>query len=345
MPMSSAEILIVDDNRMNITVLVEVLRDEYRLRVANNGEQALKLVESKKPDLILLDVMMPDMDGYQVSARLRSRAEFRDIPVIFLTALDEEQDKVKAFEVGAVDYVTKPFERLEVKARVRTHIALKQARERLSAHNQTLEQIVQQRTHDLRESRLEVIMKLSRAADFRDDVTGLHIQRVGRSSALLARELGLDSTFCEEIGLASPMHDVGKIGIPDSVLKKPAVYNDEERAIMQTHTLIGAEILSDGTSSVMRMAERVARSHHEHWNGNGYPQGISGEDIPIEGRITAICDVFDALTSTRPYKDAWPDEKARDYICEASGEQFSPECVDAFASCYDEISNIRHTLV
>ena len=338
------EILIVDDNKLNIAVLVEVLRDEYRLRVANNGLQAMKLVEAARPDLILLDVMMPEMDGYEVSRRLRSRREFRDIPVIFLTALEEEHDKVRAFEVGAVDYVTKPFERLEVKARVQTHLALKEARERLASQNRILEEKIRLRTWELEESRLEAIMRLSRAAEYRDDVTGMHIQRVGKTTTILARTLGLDGVFCEHIGLASPMHDVGKIGIPDNILKKPARHTLEEQSIMRTHAKIGADMLSGSSSLVMQMAERIALTHHERWDGEGYPQGLSGTAIPIEGRITTVCDVFDALTSKRPYKEAWAHDEARRYIEEGSGIRFDPECVSAFLEAFEEMSRIRSEL-
>jgi putative two-component system response regulator len=341
-------ILIVDDTPANIRVLGEVL-SSYERFVATTGEKALERARSSTPpDLILLDVMMPGMDGFEVCRRLKEDEATRDIPVIFVTAMGEVADETEGLELGAVDYVTKPFSPSVVRARVRTHIALRDARTALEDVNVLLEEKVSQRTRQLREALTQVkeashetILRLSRAAEFKDDSTGKHLLRMSHVAALVARAVGLDDDECELILNAAPMHDVGKIGIPDHVLLKPGSLSVEEWQVMRRHCAMGVQILTESQHEVIRLGEIVARSHHERWDGSGYPKGLAGEDIPLAGRVVAIADVFDALASRRPYKPAFSVERSLQIIREGSGAHFDPRIVEAFFSIEEEILEIH----
>ncbi len=327
-------ILVVDDVPINVDVLDGVLNQDYEIKAAINGERALEIAHSKAPpDLILLDVMMPGIDGYEVCRRLKADIATRKIPVIFITAMGEIEDETKGFEVGAVDYITKPISPPIVKERVKTHLALYD-------QNRELEQKVKERTSELNSTRLEIIQRLGVASEYKDEETGLHIVRMSNYTQLIARAAGMGEDETELLLNAAPMHDVGKIGIPDSILLKPGKLNADEWEIMKTHTTIGAEILGKDTSELLSTARLITITHHEKWNGAGYPKGLSAEEIHKYGRIVAIADVFDALTSKRPYKEALPFEKAVDEIKRSSGTHFDPSYADAFLNSIPQITNI-----
>ncbi len=335
-------ILIVDDLPKNIQVLGNILRDKgYNIYAATSGNKALELVQIEKPDLILLDIQMPEMDGFEVCKRLKESELTSKIPVIFLTANVETNDIVKGFELGAVDYITKPFQSLELLARVKTHTEYKKLKE-------NLEELVSDRTTQLRNvlktieiSQHDLIDRLGRAAEFKDNETGMHVKRMSHYSVVLGRAANLDEERLAMLLSASMMHDVGKIGIPDNILLKPGKLTIEEFEIIKTHPLIGAELLSNSDSELLRMAERIALSHHEKWNGTGYPNGLSGENISVEARIVAIADVFDALTSERPYKKAWTVEDAISWIEKEKGQHFDPALVDLFIDQLPAILEIK----
>lgn len=329
-------VLVVDDVPENIDLLCEVLKDDYRLKVALNGKEALNIVLSAEPpDIVLMDVMMPFMDGYEACKRMKMDLRSQGIPVIFVTARGEENDEMIGFEVGAADYITKPILPAIVKARIKTHLSLYN-------QNAALEEIVAERTQDLYSTRLEIVRRLGIAAEYRDNETGLHIIRMSKYCHALAIGMGMNDVEANLILNAAPMHDVGKIGICDSILNKPGKLTSEEWDIMVTHTTIGGEIIGDHGYDLMVAAKRIAVTHHERWNGSGYPHGLSKENIPIEGRISAIADVFDALTSARPYKAAWPVDKACEYILEERGGHFDPALVDVFEANLEEILKIKN---
>ncbi|NUP99940.1 MAG: response regulator [Armatimonadetes bacterium] len=348
-------VLIVDDVADNLTVLGEVLIDEYRVRVANSGRKALEIARSEAPpDLILLDIMMPDMDGYEVCRQLKMDDRTRRIPVIFVTALDEEEDESRGLLLGAVDYLTKPISAPIVRARAATHL-------RLYDQERHLSELVEQRTAQLAQSRLDILWRLGRAAELRDEDTGNHIVRVGLYSSLLAEELGLSRDHVERILLASPLHDIGKIGIPDAILLKPGRLDDAEWELMRQHCTMGEVILREPSAGMQAYLERtsqepaaddqnplvetaavIAATHHEKWNGKGYPNGLSKQEIPIEGRIVALADVYDALSSHRPYKAAFPELKVLSILEEEAGEHFDPSVYAVFERLIPQFREIRH---
>ncbi|UCV28547.1 response regulator [Ferribacterium limneticum] len=328
-------ILVVDDSPENIDLLSEVLRDEYRIRVATSGEKALKIVYSDEPpDLILLDIMMPGLSGLEICRRLKANPDRRRIPVIFVTAMSSIEDEKRGLETGAVDYITKPISPPIVKARVRTHLALyDQSRE--------LEHMVKQRTHELLTTRQQIIRRLGRAAEFKDNETGNHVLRMSHYARLIAEAHGLGQEASEIIFNTSPMHDIGKIGIPDSILLKPGKLDTEEWKVMYQHPIMGAEIIGKHDNELLETARIIALTHHEKWDGSGYPQGLKGEAIPLEGRIVAIADVFDALVSIRPYKAAIPLNEALQYLESQSGRHFDPSLMEAFRKALPEILRIK----
>ncbi|MBF0161685.1 MAG: two-component system response regulator [Magnetococcales bacterium] len=334
-------ILVVDDTRTNIDLLVHLLGDQYEVSVALDGESALEVAMEERPDLILLDIMMPGMDGYEVCRRLKMREETRNIPILFVTARKESVDEEQGFALGAVDYITKPFSPLLVKARVKTHLRLKQALDRVTHHNRILEETVQQRTAELRETQLAIVRRLGRAAEFRDNETGLHVIRMSYYTHILGAACGLSEADCTLLLHAAPLHDVGKIGIPDPILLKPGKLTAEEFQIMQTHPSIGAEIIGKDESPLLKMAFLIAYTHHEKWDGSGYPRGLRGEEIPLVGRLVAIGDVFDAVTSKRPYKEAWPIDRAIDLLRQGSGHHFDPRLLALFLENMPEVLSIK----
>ncbi|MCR6631869.1 MAG: response regulator [Magnetospirillum sp.] len=327
-------VLVVDDTPGNIDVLSGALRSSYRVKAALNGERALAIASSDPmPDIILLDVMMPDMDGYEVLRRLRANPMTAPIPVIFVTALSDESDEYKGLELGAVDYIAKPITPSIVRARVRTHLALHQ-------QNRELERKVQERTEELQRTRLEIIRRLGRAAEFRDNETGLHVIRMSHYSRLLVEAVSSSSDWADLVFNAAPMHDVGKIGIPDQILLKPGPLSPAEWEIMRTHPVIGGQIIGDDPSHLMRLSRVIAENHHERWDGQGYPHGLRGNDIPQAARIVALADVLDALTTERPYKKAWPLERAVDHIRQMRGIHFDPLLVDVLTDLLPEVLKI-----
>ncbi|MBF0626811.1 MAG: two-component system response regulator [Magnetococcales bacterium] len=328
-------ILVVDDIPDNITLLTEVLNPHYRTRIATQGETALKIAGSASPpDLILLDIMMPGINGYEVCRRLKENPDTRAIPVIFVTVMDDIQDEQQGLELGAVDYLIKPISPAIMLARVRTHLALRdQTRE--------LQRLVHERTTELEITRREIIHRLGRVAEFKDYETGLHIVRMSHYVLLLARAAGLGDTSCEILFSAAQMHDIGKIGIPDHILLKPGKLDAEEWAIMRRHPEMGGAIIGEHADDLLKTARILALTHHEKWDGSGYPKGLQGEEIPLSGRIVAIADVFDSLTSTRPYKQAWSVDNAIRFIDENAGSHFDPKLVQLFKTILPEILRIR----
>jgi len=329
-----AVILVVDDEPYNISFLEAVLDVDYDVLTAADGEKALKLAVRSSPDLVLLDLMMPDMDGYEVCSRLKSNPLTRNIPVIFVTTIGSKENEAKGFELGAVDYILKPISIPILQARVKTHLAL-------SNQTRTLEKMVHERTRELIDTRMEIIRRLGRAAEYKDNETGMHIIRMSHYSRLIGLAAGMDEAEAELLFDASPMHDIGKIGTPDCILKKPAGLDKEEWDQMKLHPAIGMEIIGDHSSELLQSAKIIAYTHHEKWDGSGYPQGLIGENIPLLGRIVAIADVFDALTSRRPYKKAWPIGKAVDLVRQESGQHFDPHLVDLFITILPQVVQIH----
>jgi putative two-component system response regulator len=332
------KILVVDDTPASLRLLTDLLKAEgYEVRSAISGELALCSAASEPPDLMLLDIRMPEMDGYEVCRRIKAMPETCDVPVIFVSAASETDEKVFGFKVGAVDYVTKPYQRDELLARVTTHLELN----RLRHH---LEELVVQRTNQLVSSHRETIVTMTRAASYKDEETGAHVARVSSYCVAIAEVMGMDTEFCELIRYASPMHDVGKIAIPDAILGKSDKFEPHEWAIMKTHTEVGAKMLSGTDSPYLVMGAEIAGNHHERWDGSGYPHGLKGEDIPLSARIMQICDIYDALRSKRPYKDAISHERSVEIIIVGDGRtlpsHFDPKVLDAFKSCQERFKEI-----
>ena len=331
--MKQSKILIVDDEPGNIDALRVILRTDYELQVATDGEVALDLVAGNPPDLILLDVMMPKLDGYKTCKALKANPKTKHIPIIFVTSKRELQNEYVGLKIGAVDYIIKPVDPMLLIARVTTHLAL--YHQRLAC-----EKKVRERTTFLETARIEVVERLGVAASWRDDETGEHIQRISLYAVALARKLGWCEKSCERLLRAAPMHDIGKIGIPDGILYKPNKLSPKEWVVMKTHAEIGAMILGKGASPLMEMSRAIAYSHHEKWDGSGYPKQLKETDIPLAARIVAIADVFDALTTERPYKKAWSVDKAFDLIAQESGQHFDPELAMLFLGIKDEVLRI-----
>lgn len=327
-------VLVVDDVPENIDILTGILKDEYRIRAATNGPSAIALAKKAPPDLILLDIMMPGMDGYAVCRELKSDLATCKVPVIFVTAMGEVEDESRGFDVGCVDYLTKPVSPSIVRHRVKTHLALYD-------QSRALETQVQERTVELDHTRLQVIHRLGRAAEYRDNETGMHVIRMSHYAYAVGVKAGLTREEADLLLNASPMHDVGKIGIPDSILTKPGKLSPEEWVVMRRHSEYGASILGDYPHPLFQASRIIALTHHEKWNGEGYPNGLAGEDIPLFGRIVALADVFDALTSVRPYKDAWTVETALDWIKSQRGQHFDPNLVDVFFSVLPDILEFK----
>ena len=339
---NTARILIVDDERANLKLLEKMLKTEgyENLALVDDPREVINEYNKEAPALILLDINMPHLDGYQVMEQLKAQNDPLLAPIIILTAQHGKEYLLKSLDSGARDFVTKPFDRNELLMRVRNLLDAHMAHCMLHDQNAVLEDMVQQRTAELTVTRLQIVQRLGMAAEYRDEETGNHILRMSNISALIAQHIGWDKQQCELMLLASPMHDIGKIGIPDNILLKPGKFEPAEWEIMKTHATIGAKLLGGDVSELMQMAREIALSHHEKWDGSGYPNGLAGEDIPMSGRIAAIADVYDALTSTRPYKKAWPFDDAIDFIKENSGKHFDPKVVDVFLSLLPQIKEI-----
>ncbi len=332
--MRKPAILVVDDTPLNLKVLEGILSESYRVRLAASGAEALETAAESPPELVLLDVSMPGIDGFEVCRRLKAAPRTRAVPVIFVTALGEVEDERRGFEAGGLDYIVKPVRAPLVLARVRTHLAL-------ADQNRELERKVEERTAELNATRLEIIRRLGRAAEYKDNETGLHVLRMSFYSRAIALAAGCCAELADTLLQAAPMHDIGKIGVPDRILLKPGKLDDEEWKLMRRHPQIGAGIIGRHASPLLEMARLVALTHHEKWDGSGYPRALRGEDIPLVGRIVAIADVFDALTTERPYKKAWPVEEALALVRRERGAHFDPALVDAFLGVLPEILEIR----
>lgn len=341
-------ILLVDDNPIVLESIIKCLSPYYEIRVANEGRKGLSLAHLiPLPDLILLDVELPDMTGFELCGILKRDIETREIPVIFLSSHGEEDKILRGLELGAVDYVAKPVAPPILLARVRTHLRLREANDLLRDQNNHLETLVRERTHDLEKvnqhlenSRFDIINHLGRAAEYRDNETGMHILRVGNLSRLLGMASGFSEEKAHMLKHASMMHDIGKIGIPDDVLLKPGKLTAAEFDVIKMHPVIGAKIIGNPAADPLLMAKEIALTHHEKWDGSGYPNGLKMEAIPLVGRIVCIADVFDALTSMRPYKAPWPIDKAFGYIAEYAGQHFDPTLAKLFIEHADDVLSV-----
>jgi putative two-component system response regulator len=362
---SSAQILIIDDEPVNLKVAKKYLKEAgyQNVTATNDSRNALSLIRQQQPALILLDLMMPDVDGLELLRALRADPSLRQIPVIVLTATDERSVKREALELGASDFLTKPVDPTDLLPRIRNVLGVKAFQDHLQHYARELERQVHERTAELETSRLEVIYCLGRAAEYRDNETGKHVVRVGRFVGVIARALGLDEKTAALFENAAPLHDMGKIGIPDAVLLKPGRLDESEFEIMRkhaeygcdivstinrdswkdyaSHTQLGAAMMHRTCSPLLRAASIIALTHHEKWDGSGYPNRLKGEEIPIEGRITAVADVFDALSSKRPYKPALPFDECFKVMEENRGTHFDPHVLDAFFSRKDQIIRIK----
>lgn len=341
--LQKARILVVDDQPQNVLLLEKMLKAAGYAHVDGVADprRVEPLCREHRFDLVLLDLNMPHLDGFEVLAQLRRLGKERYVPVVVLTAQTDHESRIRALEGGARDFLTKPFDRVEVLTRIRNLIEARMLHKEVLRQNEALEERVRDRTMELLDTRMEIIRRLGRAAEYRDNETGLHIVRMATYSARLARAAGMSAAECELLLGASMMHDIGKIGIPDRILLKPGKLDPEEFEVIKTHPEIGAEILSGHHSDIMELAQKIALTHHEKWNGGGYPHGRQGEAIPFPGRIVAICDVFDALTTERPYKKAWPVDRAVALLREESGAHFDAGLVRIFTGILPEILQIR----
>jgi putative two-component system response regulator len=347
----NAKILIVDDQEPNVKLLEHILSSSGYTTVSNtmDSRQVFDLYRQHRYDLIILDLNMPHMNGFEVMESLKTIEKEGYLPVLVITA--EPEKKLRALEIGARDFVSKPFDHVEVLTRIRNMLEVRLLHKKLHSYNDILEQLVQQRTSDLRNSYREAIFTLTNAAEHKDEDTGLHIQRIGFYCQELSERLGMGSKFCDEIYYASPMHDIGKMAIPDHILLKPCGFTPDEWDIMKTHTSLGAEILAKKKSPYLRMGAEIALNHHERWDGGGYPNNLKGEAIPLPARIMTICDVYDALRSRRPYKSAFDHARTMDIIMHGDGrtqpEHFDPSILAIFnrhQETFREIyqNNIEH---
>ncbi|MDG6773800.1 response regulator [Thiomicrorhabdus sp. ZW0627] len=341
-----AKILVVDDQEVNLELVQDVFesRDYSNVITCSNPLHVAGILNETPVDLILLDINMPVLDGFGVLSLINQKfSGGYKPPVIMLTAQNDQSNRNKALNSGGNDYVMKPFDQNELVKRVELQLENWFLRKRLMEQNQKLDQKVRERTKELNEANLEIVQRLGRAGEYRDNETGNHVKRVSLFSYWIAKQCGLSEEHARLIELGSPMHDIGKIGVSDNILLKPGKLSSEEFQAMQNHVLIGAKILEDSKSEVLKVAYKIALTHHEKYDGKGYPNGLSGKDIPIEGRIVAIADVFDALTSERPYKAAWSVEKAIDLLEKEKGKHFDPDLVDCFVQVLPEILKVRET--
>ncbi|MGV3491975.1 MAG: HD-GYP domain-containing protein [Devosia sp.] len=334
-------VLIVDDSRSSLAFLRDVVgKLGVAVEARLHPREALALAAQTQFDLVVVDHIMPEMDGMEVTRLLRAEPTYRLVPIVMVTSDNDAALRIAAIDAGATDFVSKPFDPTELQARVRNLLALREAQVELVDRADWLVREVEKATSDIVAREEGIIWRLARAIEYRDGDTGGHVSRVAQISALLASALGLPNERCRMIYLAAPLHDIGKIGIADAILGKPGRLTPDEMQIMREHVSIGARILENGTSDVIRTAELIAQSHHERWDGTGYPDRLAGSDIPIEARIVALADVFDALCSERPYKKAWPIADAYREIVSLAGTHFDPACVSAFEEKWPEIEKL-----
>jgi two-component system, response regulator RpfG len=341
-------ILVIDDQATSRLLMQELLSTtslDGPVDVKSFGDpvEALSWTEMNAPDLVLTDYSMPRMTGLEFTMRFRQR--YPDVPLIVVTGMNDRAIRYKALEAGATDFLTKPVDHTECRARCRNLLTMYHQQKLIKNRAALLEEQVKQATHDILLREQETLLRLAKAGEHRDEETGLHVLRMARFSGLIAEGLGLPEDDCQVIVASAPMHDIGKIGIPDGILLKPGKLDAQERELMQKHTRIGYEILRDSPSVYIRMGAVIARSHHEKFDGNGYPDNLTGDDIPLPARIVAVADVFDALMSVRPYKKAWALQDALQYLIEQKGRHFDPRCVEAFLSQFDKVQRVRNELI
>ena len=341
----NACILIVDDQMTNIMLLESILQNAgyNQIHFTQDPTQVLPLVKELVPDLICLDIRMPELNGFQVMGQLKIIHQHAFLPILVLTSEDDRETRLRALESGAKDFLHKPFDKVEVLMRIRNLLEASLLNKTVSQQKASLEETVRIRTQELRETQLDVVHRLARAAEHRDNETGAHIIRMAHFAVVLGRATGMTDEECDVLFHATPMHDVGKLGIPDRILLKPGKLDPEEFEIMKQHTVIGAQLLSNSHSPVLQMGELIALTHHERWDGSGYPNRLAGMDIPLVGRICAIADVFDALSSKRCYKDPWPLDKTLMEMHSLSGKQFDPGLVDLFHELLPVMTDIQQT--
>jgi len=352
-----SRLLIVDDKKINRQLLKSHLENAGYAEVlqAASGQEAMDMVKLKKPDLVLLDIVMPGMDGYEVCKRLKSNEQLKEVPVVFLSAVTDTRDKVKAFEQGGVDFITKPFKFEEVQARVHTHLTIHSLQRELEIKNSHLEQLVQEKVREISDTQMATIFAIARLVETRDYDTGMHLERTRNYCRLLAERLSrhpsykatINDDFIRRIYDISPLHDIGKVGVPDAILLKLGKLTSEEFESIKKHTVTGAQYLQVikekfPGSAFIAMGVEIARSHHERWDGGGYPDGLRRENIPLSARIMALSDVYDALRSKRPYKEAFSHEESREIIVRESGKHFDPLIVEAFLSLETQFEQIHH---
>lgn len=351
----SCHVMVIDDEPINIKLVRKVLQDVGFMRFSDvtDPQQALSKIRSESPDIILLDIMMPEVSGLEILEAVRATAQFKHVPIMILTASADRETRLEALELGATDFLTKPVDRLELIPRVRNALTMKAYHDQVRHHAMQLEDVVRLRTKEVEASRLEVVQCLARAAEFHDERSGKHSLRVGRYAGIIAAELGLSGHQSQLIELAAQLHDVGKLGVPDFILKKSDNLTPEEFSILQRHCSLGKQVFdnhneqlnnnktsTDGTP-LLKLAARIAQTHHEHWDGSGYPMGLSGKEIPLEGRITAVADVFDSLACDQPNKPSLPIQRCFDVLQDGRGTQFDPAVLDAFLNTRDQIVAIH----
>jgi len=342
-----SSVVIVDDQSTGRRILEQVIRgidDGLEVRTFSDPFKALSWIRSQPTDLVLTDYKMPAMDGIALIRHVRSIPACSNIPIIVVTVVEDVRIRYAALDAGATDFLSRPIDQYECRARCRNLLTLRQQELIIRNRAKWLEDQVAIATRDVQARERETLLRLGKAGEYRDESTGNHVLRMARYSRLIAEALSLPRSVCEDIELAAPMHDIGKIGIPDAILLKDGPLNEREFDVMKTHTRIGYEILRDSPSRRILLGAVIALNHHERYDGLGYPQGLRGDAIPLSARIVAVCDVYDALTSARPYKGPWPASEALSYIRQRSGSQFDPACVEAFLSCRQAVAETQQAL-
>lgn len=342
-----ALVVIVDDQATGRRVLQHIIgsiRPELEIVTFADATEALRFIATREPDLIVTDYVMPKMDGVTFLRRLRALPGCADVPAVVVTIRNDQQLRNEALDAGATDFLSRPVDKHECRARCRNLLLMREQGKLIADRARLLEDRVVEATEVVRARERETLLRLARAGEYRDSATGDHVLRIARCARLLACGLGLDDSVCGDIELAAPMHDIGKVGIPDSILLKPGRLTAAEWEVMRRHTIIGYDILKDSPSPFLRLGAEIALSHHERFDGKGYPHGIAGEDIPLAARVVSVVDVFDALVSARPYKRPWTAEEALREIRGDTGTRFDPRCVGAFVEVFDEIQNVVSTL-